>query len=361
MFQSVPFSNQLTDRPQRCSTTSGTDATEPSAAAPATVAGSLVDVSVCIANWNCRAMLRDCLQSLHGQSQGVRLETIVVDNGSSDGAADMVACEFPEVILVRNASNRGFSCANNQAARQARGRYLFFLNNDTVVPEETLATLMHYLEVHPQVGIVGPRLRDGQGRTQVSYRRLPTVGAFLHRTCLLRWTGLFRGSYRRFRCCRRRSFRPTHPRRVPVLLGAAMLMRRTVFQECGGWNEEYVFGGEDMELCRRVGERRPLVYHPHVEIVHYGRVSTRLNAAYSMPNTAIGYVRSLRASGTGPAALLAYKIIVTLDAPVHLGAKLVQYLWRRLRGHTRSAEKSLLAAQGSWYFLCKGLIPFWKA
>ena len=87
-----------------------------------------IDVSVCIANWNCRELLRGCLESLHDLPQGVRVETIVVDNGSADGAADMVAREFPEVILVRNTANAGFSRANNQAAQRARGRYLFFLN-----------------------------------------------------------------------------------------------------------------------------------------------------------------------------------------------------------------------------------------
>jgi GT2 family glycosyltransferase len=89
-----------------------------------------IDVSVCIANWNCRELLRSCLESLHDHPQGVRLETIVVDNGSGDGSAEMVARRFPEVILSRNADNRGFARANNQAARLARGHYLFFLNND---------------------------------------------------------------------------------------------------------------------------------------------------------------------------------------------------------------------------------------
>src|SRR5262245_27960898 len=149
-----------------------------------------VDVSVCIANWNCRDLLRACLESLHDRPQGAAVETVVVDNGSADGAAEMVEREFPEVVLIRNAENVGFARANNQAARRARGRYLFFLNNDTVVPPGALRRLVDYAEAHPEVGMVGPRLRDGQGRVQVSYRRRPTMATLLHRTSLLRWTGL---------------------------------------------------------------------------------------------------------------------------------------------------------------------------
>src|SRR5688572_4088975 len=81
------------------------------------------EVSVCIANWNCRELLRACLRSLLRAPQDVSLEVVVVDNASSDGAAEMVAQEFPEARLVRNAVNRGFAAANNQAAAQARGAY----------------------------------------------------------------------------------------------------------------------------------------------------------------------------------------------------------------------------------------------
>jgi GT2 family glycosyltransferase len=316
------------------------------------------DLTVCIANWNCRELLRACLESLHDQPQGLRLETVVVDNGSIDGAPEMVARDFPEVVLVRNQTNLGFSRANNQAAERARGQYLLFLNNDTVVPAGALGPLVDFLEAHPDVGLLGPRLRDPGGRTQVSYRQLPTLAALLHRTYLFRWTGLFRFAYRSYR---REHFDPSRTQRVPVLMGAAVLVPRRVFQECGGWDEDYTFGGEDIDLSARVGRRYAVVYHPQIEITHHGRVSTRLNASYSLPNVAVGYVRYLRKSGASPGALLLYKLAITLDTPLHLGVKTLQYVIRRLRGRPRSAEKSLLAARGLWHFLRRCLTTFWKA
>jgi GT2 family glycosyltransferase len=317
-----------------------------------------IDVSVCIANWNCRELLRACLESLHDQPQGVRLETIVVDNASADGAADMVARDFPEVVLQRNAANVGFARANNQAAARARGRYLLFLNNDTVVPAGTLHRLLEYAETHPEVGMIGPRLRGGDGRPQVSYRQRPTVGALLHRTSLLRWTGLFRGLYRRYR---REEFDAEATRPVEVLMGAAMFMPRAVFVGCGGWDEDFVFGGEDIELSVRVGRNHRVMYHPRVEITHHGRVSTRQHIGFASTQMAIGFARYLRKSGCSRLALAAYKLAVTLDAPLQLAVKATQYLWRRARGRHVKAQKSLLAVRGLGHFLARGLLSFWRA
>ncbi|HLN32998.1 MAG TPA: glycosyltransferase family 2 protein [Gemmataceae bacterium] len=323
----------------------------------ATASSGAPDVSVCIANWNCRDLLRDCLESLHQEAQGLQLEIIVVDNGSCDGAAEMVAQEFPHVILVRNSSNLGFARANNQAARRARGRYLFFLNNDTVVPPETLNCLVDYADDHPEVGMVGPRLRDARGRLQVSYRPRPTVAAMLHRTTLLRCTRLLRGTYLRFR----RDFDADTTRRVDVLMGAAMLLPRQIFFGCGGWDEDFTFGGEDLDLCDRVSRQHPIVYHPQAEIIHYGRVSSRQHSGYASTHIAIGFLRYLRKSGASRPALLLYKTIVMLDAPVHLMGKTVQFLWRSAWGRKDKAAKTLSVMRGLGHFLAKGLVAFWKA
>jgi GT2 family glycosyltransferase len=319
--------------------------------------GGPIDVSVCIANWNCRDLLRACLESLHDAPQGVTLETVVVDNASTDGAADMVEQEFPEVILERNQENVGFACANNQAARRARGRYLFFLNNDTMVPPGVIGRLVEYADNHPGIGIVGPRLRDGSGKLQVSYRLRPTLATLLHRTSLLRWTGVLRRSYERYR---REELDFETTRSVDVLMGAAMLVPRQVFFGCGGWDENFAFGGEDLDLSYRVGRLYQVVYHPEAEITHYGRVSTRQHIGYASSNMANGFLRYLRKSGYSWPTIFVYKLIVSVDAPVQFVGKGVQYLWRRIRGRNEKAEKSLLAFRGFGHFLAKGLFSFWK-
>jgi GT2 family glycosyltransferase len=318
----------------------------------------LIDVSVCIANWNCCEYLRACLTSLRDQAVEVALEVIVIDNASSDGAADMVQREFPDVILHRNATNVGFARANNQAAELSRGRFLFFLNNDTIVPAGTLRRLIDYCEAHPAVGMVGPRLRNGGGQIQVSYRQRPTLATFLHRTYLLRWTGLLRGGYRRYR---RQEFDPDLTRPVDILMGAAMFLPRAVFLTCGAWDEDFAFGGEDIELSDRVGRHFQVVYLPAVEITHFGRVSTRQHIGFASTNMAIGFARYLRKSGCSRAGLFLYKLLVTVDAPLQLADKMVQYVWRRLRGRKEKARKSLLVLRGLAHFLFKGLVPFWKA
>jgi len=317
-----------------------------------------VEVSVCIANWNCCDLLRACLRSLLHQDQGVCLEVIVVDNASSDGAADMVAHEFPEVLLVRNRDNAGFSRANNQAARRAHGRYLFFLNNDTAVPAGTLRQLVDYMHAHPDSAIVGPRLRGSDGRVQCSYRRLPSARTLLHRTWLLRWTGLLRDSYRDYRRIPMDSLEPLP---VEMLMGAALLMTRERFGVIGGWDEDFTFGGEDLELCLRAAGQGKIVYFPQAEILHHGRASTRQHLEFSSPHIAVGFAKYLRKSGCTGLGMLAYKTAITLDAPGQLIAKGLQYLYRRLRGRRRDADKSLTVFKATVAFLRHGLPPFWRA
>ena len=269
----------------------------------------------------------------------------------------MVAREFPEVVLVRNATNAGFARANNQAARRARGRYLFFLNNDTVVPPETLRLLIDYADARPSVGILAPRLRDPRGRVQCSCRARPTLAALFHRTLLLRWTGLFRRAYRRYRWRDGDAERATE---VEVVMGAALMLPRRLFEAEGGWDEAFAFGGEDIDLCTRVARRHAVVYYPAAEIVHHGRASSRLRPGYAHTQTFIGITRFLRKSGSPAWALALYKAVVTAEAPLQWLGHAVRYAWQRLRGRRRTAARTLLTLRGLAHFLRRGLRAFWR-
>lgn len=315
-------------------------------------------VSVCIANWNCRDLLRACLLSLLEQEQGVPFEVIVVDNASADGSAAMIAEEFPDVVLVRNRVNAGFSRANNQAARLARGHYFFFLNNDTEVPPHALVEFVEFAEANPEVSMIGPRLLGADGIPQISYRTKPTLGALFHRISLLRWTRIFRPAYYRYR---RETFDPSAVKPVEVLMGAAVFLPRAAFEQSGRWDERYRFGGEDLDLSTQVGRHGDVVFFSDIEILHYGRVSSRANVTFSQPNVAIGYVHYFRKAGVGRPALFAYKLLVTLDAPVQILEKSLQAAYRYCAGRRGKAAKSWLTVRGLFGFLRRELPRFWMA
>ena len=314
-------------------------------------------VSVCIVNWNCRDQLAVCLRSLSARRQRVRVEVVVVDNASGDGAADMVERDFPDVRLLRNATNAGFARGCNQGADAARGRYLFFLNNDTRVPRGALRALVRYARAHPEIGLLGPRLRDGRGRVQASVRCLPSVPALLHRLALFRWTGLFRRAYRAYRG----RGMPTTTSPAEVLMGAALLMPRRVYRSVGRWSEAYTFGGEDIDLCARVGRLYGIVYHPEVEVAHLGRLSSRQHTGYAHTHTLIGIAKSLREAGSSWAARAFYKVAWTLDLPLSGTLLVGRYLLARLRGHRKQAERARLELVGMRHFLRRGLWAFWRA
>jgi N-acetylglucosaminyl-diphospho-decaprenol L-rhamnosyltransferase len=315
-------------------------------------------VSVCIANWNCKELLRNCLASLLDVSQGTSFEVIVVDNASTDGAAEMVTAAFPAVRLLKNPANLGFSRANNQAAAVARGRYFFFLNNDTVVPPGTLGRLTAYATAHPDVGMIGPRLIDGDGRPQISYRKAPTLGALLHRIGLLRWTRLFRKAYSDYR---RDTYEPTGVRPVEALMGAAVFLPRAAFDRSGRWDEQYGFGGEDLDLSAQINREHQVVYCGDVTVVHFGRVSSKSNYGYVAGNVAVGYAHYLRKAGVSRWKLTIYKLLVTTDSPLQLVVQSLQLFSRRLRGRPAEATKSRDAVAGLWHFLTRDLGRFWRA
>src|SRR4051812_2956194 len=321
---------------------------------------SAPDVSICIVNWNGRDLLRNLLASLARAEPGPRMETIVVDNASTDDSLDRVPADFPDMILVRNDRNLGFARANNQAADRATGRYLFFLNNDTIVKPGAIGRLVRFLDDNPTYSAVGPRLVGKDGRPQHTGRNLPTLKALLHQRVMLfpRWTGVFRDDYRAYRYG---DFDPDRSADVQQLAAAALLVRRDSFEACGRWDEGFEFGVEDVDLCVRLLKHGPIRYLADAEIVHLGRVSSQANYGFAYTGYECGYARYLKKHHPSPSASTRYKALVTADMPVRravLGGMPAGYVLIFRRDAAGRPYRRLSAA-GEFFF--RHLPKFWRA
>ncbi len=224
------------------------------------------DISIIIVSWNTRDILRDCLRSVYKQAGDTFFEVILIDNCSADGSADMVAAEFPEVRLIRNAENVGFAAANNQGIAIARGRYVLLLNSDTVVIDGAIAKLVAFADARPDVGIVGCRTLFPNGRLQYNCYLFPSLLNLA--LSLTRLRKVFRHN-RFFGRYRMTWWDYSSVREVDAVAGCVMLVRCRAIDEVGPMAEHYFMYSEDTDWCwrfRRKGWRT--MYTPDAVIIH---------------------------------------------------------------------------------------------
>lgn len=227
-------------------------------------------ISVVIVGWQVRELLRACLRSIAAHEDLSALEVWVVDNGSTDGTAAMVAAEFPWVKLVALAENPGFAAGNNVALRQAAGDVCVLLNPDTEVHDAALSALAAYLRAHREVGVVGPRLMNPDGSLQSAGFAPPSLFQVWYD--LVPWP-------RRFYHSRLNGRYPDAPVETPYAvgfpLGACLALRRDVIERVGLLDEAYGMYMEEVDFCARV---RAAGYDvrilPAVAITHHGGRST---------------------------------------------------------------------------------------
>jgi GT2 family glycosyltransferase len=242
-----------------------------------------MDVSIVILNYNTCEHLRRCVAALaedHSTSaagQWLHTETIVVDNASSDGSADMVAAEFPSVQLIRAPHNGGFAYGNNLALTRARGDAILILNPDTLVPSGGLGAMLRLLEAHPEAGIVGPKLLKPDGSMHLACRRsFPTPSIAFYRLSGL--SRLFAGSPR-FGRYNLTFVDPDLPIEVDSVCGACLLVRRSVIDRIGLLDERFFMYGEDLDWCLRAREAGWTVrYEPSVVVHHQHGAASRQRA-----------------------------------------------------------------------------------
>jgi GT2 family glycosyltransferase len=232
-----------------------------------------VDVSVVIVSFNTREVLRECLQTLERQTSKVTYETIVVDNESADGSADMVERDFPAVRLVRSAVNLGFAAANNRGFALAQGRYVSQLNSDAFMQPGALDLAVQHMDAKPTVGLSGGRLVGRDGSWQPSVRKFPSP---LNEALTL--TGLA-AKYRKSRFFGRadRTWAdPREPGPADWVPGAFTLIRREVLEQIGHLDERFFLYFDDVDLCRRVKALGYSVwYFPDVVVTHLGGESAK--------------------------------------------------------------------------------------
>ncbi len=234
----------------------------------------MVQLSVIIVNYNVSYFLEQCLHSVIKASEGLDIETFVVDNNSVDGSVEMVKAKFPEVKLIANKDNVGFSRANNQAIRISNGKYVLLLNPDTLVEEDTFSKTISYLNEHPDVGGLGVRMIDGHGQfLPESKRGLPTPLVAFYKIFGL--SAMFPKS-KIFSEYHLGYLSKDENHEIPVLSGAFMMMRKETLDKVGLLDEDYFMYGEDIDLSYRItlgGYKN--VYFSETRIIHYKGESTK--------------------------------------------------------------------------------------
>jgi GT2 family glycosyltransferase len=231
-------------------------------------------LSIVIVNYNVKHFLDQCLTSVRRAIAGIDAEVWVVDNNSVDGSVQMLREKFPEVRLIANKENVGFSRANNQAIRHSKGEYVLLLNPDTVVEDDTFSKIIRFMDSHPEAGGLGVKMIDGKGNfLPESKRGLPTPDVAFYK--------IF-GLSRFFP--RSRTFGKYHLgfldkdkiNEVEILSGAFMFLRREALDKTGLLDEDFFMYGEDIDLSYRIiraGYKN--YYFPETRIIHYKGESTK--------------------------------------------------------------------------------------
>lgn len=226
-------------------------------------------LSIIIVSFNTRELLRECLQAVFSRVALDDVEVIVVDNASRDGSPEMVRQDFPAVRLLARQDNPGFGGGNNVGVAAASGDFIFLLNSDAILRTDTPHRLAHWLQHHPDVACVGPRIVLPSGEVQPqAFGHLPSPWRLLMQALGGATAGLPRleGVDGRVR------FGPEYT--VGWLSGVCMCMRREHYLAVGGFDERFFMYGEDVALCGRLRRFGASVLLDESDVMHYGGASS---------------------------------------------------------------------------------------
>ncbi len=213
-------------------------------------------LSIVIVNWNVRELLFKCLESLFLYAPKIPFEVCVIDNASHDGSVEMIQQRFKSVKCISNESNRGFGAACNQGFAATSGEYVLFLNPDTLLNTASLRPLIATLDEYEDVALVAPALKNSDGTIQQSVRRFPTP---------------FKALLEFLRLSRPLETSLTTIAEIEQPMGACMLVRRSVLNDIGVFDERFFIWFEEVDLCRRIRDRgHKILFIPQAQVIHSG-------------------------------------------------------------------------------------------
>ena len=232
------------------------------------------DISVVIVNYKVKEYIANLLNSLNKAKQHLSLQIFVVDNASGDDAVTYLRSRFPTINYIENTDNLGFGKANNQAIRQADGKYTLIINPDTLVSEDTLTVLYNHMENNESCGAAGCKILNPDGSFAPESRRsVPTIWSA---TCKVFGLNQLFSKNKLFGQYYLSWLNEDSPSQVPVLSGSFMFWRTTLLKDLDGFDERFFMYGEDIDLCYRV-QATPfhIDYIPFTSIIHYKGESTK--------------------------------------------------------------------------------------
>ena len=232
---------------------------------------TLPDISVCLINHRAKDYTLACLRSIFAHTHRASLEVIVVENASLDCSAQAIQREFPQVYLLQNAVPQTFTVNCNLAIRYGTGRYILVLNNDTVIEEGALDLLLQFMDHHPRCGAASAKLFSPDGLAQPVLVRTLSLKRYLYEILVVQNLTVVSTAYRQ-RISQKRDLQGIT--QVENLCGACMLVRRSVIEQVGIFDEQYNFYGEDIDWSYRIGRAGWQMYIvPEARILHYGDAS----------------------------------------------------------------------------------------
>ena len=236
-----------------------------------------IDLSVIIVSYNVEHFLHLCLESVYAAINNINAEIIVIDNASDDNSVEMMRKKFPSTRVISNVDNLGFGKANNKAAKLAKGHYLCLLNPDTIVSQKTFYEFIQFHDKNPTIGISGPQMIDGTGQFLLESKRgLPSIKAAVFKSLgLFRFSSLFFGQYYNL------SLPQNQNGKTDVLAGAFMFMRKSLYDQLNGFDENFFMYGEDIDISHRslkLGYTN--FYFSQSKVIHFKGESTQKNKAY---------------------------------------------------------------------------------